>query len=137
VLRFLADCPRLERLHYVSTAYVSGRARRVFRESDLDVGQGFFNHYDETKFLAEVDVVKSALPRTIYRPGVVVGDSKTGETAKFDGPYFVMTAMDKLPSRGVFLRMGAGRSIVNVVPVDFIVEALARLSTQPQTLGKT
>jgi thioester reductase-like protein len=137
VLRFLADAPRLDRLHYVSTAYVSGRARGVFRESDLDIGQGFFNHYDETKFLAEVDVVKSGVPRTIYRPGVVVGDSRTGETAKFDGPYFVMTAMDKLPSRGVFLRMGSGRASVNVVPVDFVIDALARLSTQPHTLGKT
>ena len=137
VLEFLEDAPRFARLQYVSTAYVSGRARGVFRETDLDLGQGFKNHYEETKFLAEVEVVRSRLPRTIYRPGVVVGDSKTGETAKFDGPYFVLRAMERLPSRGVFVRLGPGSGTVNVVPVDFVVEALARLSAAPQGLGKT
>ena len=98
VLEFLEEAPHFERLHYVSTAYVSGTARGVFRETDLDVGQGFKNHYEETKFQAEVEVARSRVPCTIYRPGVVVGDSKTGETAKFDGPYFVLRAMDRLPA---------------------------------------
>ena len=48
---------------------MSGRAGPVFRETDLDVGQSFKNHYEETKFLAEVAVVTSGLPATIYRPG--------------------------------------------------------------------
>jgi len=130
VLRFLAEAGRLERLYYVSTAYVSGTATGLFRESDLDVGQGFKNHYEETKFLAEVEVVRSGLPTTIYRPSVVVGDSRTGETGKFDGPYFTLTAMEKVPSPGLFLRIGSGRSPANLVPVDFVVEAMARLSTQ-------
>ena len=82
VLQLLAGASRFERLQYASTAYVSGTARGVFRETDLDVGQGFKNHYEETKFEAEVEVLKAKLPATIYRPGVVVGDSKTGETAK-------------------------------------------------------
>jgi len=137
VLEFVEDAPQFERLQYVSTAYVSGRARGVFKETDLDVGQGFKNHYEETKFQAEVEVVKSRVPRTIYRPGVVVGDSKTGETAKFDGPYFVLRAMERLPSRGLFARLGSGLGTVNVVPVDFVVEALARLSAVPESLGKT
>ncbi len=137
VLAFAEAAPHFERLHYVSTAYVSGRARGVFKETDLDLGQGFKNHYEETKFQAEVEVVQSRVPRTIYRPGVVVGDSKTGETAKFDGPYFVLRAMERLPSRGVFVRLGSGSGTVNVVPVDFVVEALARLSTVPQSLGQT
>jgi len=137
VLEFLGEAKRLERLHYVSTAYVSGTAVGVFRETDLDVGQKFKNFYEETKFLAEVEVVSSRLPQTVYRPGIVVGDSRTGETAKFDGPYFVLSAMRKIPSPGVFLRVGAGRNPINLVPVDFIVEALARLSSSPQSLGKT
>ena len=137
VLEFLADARRLERLHYVSTAYVSGTAVGVYRETELDVGQRFKNFYEETKFLAEVDVVASRLPQTIYRPGIVVGDSRTGETAKFDGPYFVLGAMRKIPSPGVFMRVGSGRNPINLVPVDFIVEALAQLSSAPQSLGKT
>jgi thioester reductase-like protein len=137
VLAFLAEAPRFERLHYVSTAYVSGTATGVFRESDLDVGQSFKNHYEETKFLAEVEVVRSGLPATIFRPSVVVGDSRTGETGKFDGPYFTMTAMERMPSPGVFLRIGSGRNPVNLVPVDFVIEALARLATPPPAGNRT
>lgn len=137
VLEFLAEARRLERLDYVSTAYVSGTATGTFRENDLALGQSFKNHYEETKYLAEVEVVKSGIPRTVYRPGIVVGDSKTGETAKFDGPYFLLTAFEKLPSPGVFIRIGAGANAVNLVPVDFVIEALARLSATPASRGKT
>jgi len=137
VLELLADTPGFERLHYVSTAYVSGRARGTFRETDLDVGQGFKNHYEETKFQAEVEVVRSRVPRTIYRPGIVVGDSRTGETGKFDGPYFVLRVMERLPSPGVFPRIGLGFGTVNIVPVDFVVEALCSLSATAASAGKT
>ena len=137
VLDFLAGARGFERLHYVSTAYVSGTARGTFRESDLDRGQGFKNHYERTKFEAEVLVAKSALPKTVYRPGVVVGDSRTGETGKFDGPYFVLRFMELLPSPGVFMLPGGGSGTSNIVPVDFIVEALARLSATKESLGKT
>jgi thioester reductase-like protein len=137
VLEFLDGAPCFERLHYVSTAYVSGTARGTFRETDLDVGQGFKNHYEETKFQAEVEVARSKVSRTIYRPGIVVGDSRTGETAKFDGPYFVLRAMDRLPSPGVFFRIGLGFGTVNIVPVDFVVEALASLSARDVSAGKT
>ncbi len=137
VLDFLAGASRFERLDYVSTAYVSGTATGTFRESDLEVGQSFKNHYEETKYLAEVLVVKSGIPRTIYRPGIVVGDSRTGETAKFDGPYFLLAAFERLPSPGAFLRIGGGRNPVNLVPVDFVIEGLARLSAREASLGKT
>jgi thioester reductase-like protein len=137
VIDFVAQARPLERLQYVSTAYVSGTARGTFRETDLDVGQGFKNHYEETKFQAEVEVARSKVPCTVYRPGVVVGDSRTGETAKFDGPYFVLRAMEKMPSPGVFFRIGLGFGTVNLVPVDFVVEAMAALSAAPGSLGKT
>jgi thioester reductase-like protein len=137
VLEFLADAKHLERLDYVSTAYVSGTAVGVFRETDLDLGQRFKNYYEETKFLAEVEVVKSGLPCAVYRPGIVVGDSRTGETAKFDGPYFALTAMERVPSPGAFIKIGSGKTLVNLVPVDFVIEALARLSSSPGATGKT
>lgn len=130
VLRFLAGAPRLQRLHYVSTCFVSGRAPGTFHEGDLDVGQSFRNFYEETKFLAEVEVVRSGLPATVYRPGIVVGDSRTGETGKFDGPYFTLAAMRRLPSPGLFMRIGSGRSPANLAPVDYVVEAIARLSSR-------
>ncbi len=135
ILDFLGECRALERLHYVSTAYVSGTAVGVYRETDLDVGQSFKNFYEETKFLAEKLVVESGVPQVTYRPGIVVGDSKTGETAKFDGPYFVLSAMERMPSPGVFLKIGSGRNPVNLVPVDFVVEALAQLSAATPSPG--
>jgi thioester reductase-like protein len=137
VLEFVSSASRFERLHYVSTAYVSGTARGTYRETDLDVGQGFKNFYEETKFQAEVEVARSQVPRTVYRPGVVVGDSRTGETGKFDGPYYVLALMERLPSPGVFFRLGLGHGTVNIVPVDFVVEALASLSASPASAGKT
>ena len=137
VLRFLARAKNLQRLHYVSTAYVSGTTTGIFRETDLDVGQRFKNFYEETKFLAEVEVAHSGLPATIYRPAIVVGDSRTGETGKFDGPYFTLSAMERVPSPGLFIKVGWGRNPANLVPVDFIVDALAGLAEATRNTGKT
>lgn len=137
VLAFLTAAPGLRRLHYVSTCYVSGRTRGVFRETDLEIGQTFRNHYEETKYRAEVHVARAGLPTTVYRPAIVVGDSRTGETGKFDGPYFTLAAMERLPRRAVFARIGSGRAPANMVPVDFVVEAMARLSSIEASLGQT
>lgn len=134
MIAFAKAAPGFKRFHHVSTAYVSGTFEGVFRETDLDRGQGFKNHYESTKFESEKDVAASGLPCTIYRPGVVWGDSRTGETAKFDGPYTVMGAMERIPF--VFLD-GPRDATMNVVPVDYVIEGLARLSASPLSLGKT
>ena len=85
VLDLAERAARLDRLHYVSTCYVSGRHPGVFTEDDLEKGQTFNNFYEETKYLAEVAVRKRMpeIPTTVYRPAVVVGDSTTGATQKF------------------------------------------------------
>ena len=134
MVAFAKSAPRFRRFHHVSTAYVSGTFEGVFRETDLDKGQGFKNHYERTKFESEKEVVSSGLPFTVYRPGVVWGDSRTGETAKFDGPYSVMIAMERIPF--VFLD-GPKDATMNVVPVDYVIEGLARLSASRISLGKT
>ena len=84
VLAFCAAVEGLERLNYVSTAYVSGDRTGVVYEHELDRGQGFKNHYESTKFQAEVWVrsMLDRVPTTIFRPAIVVGDSRTGETAE-------------------------------------------------------
>jgi thioester reductase-like protein len=132
VLDFAADCPNLRRFQYISTCYVSGRYAGVFRESDLDRGQEFHNFYEETKFHAEVEVQKrmhDGLPATIYRPAIVVGDSATGATQKYDGPYFIIRWI--LRQRGIAFVPIVGDPTahrVNVVPRDFVVDALAHLA---------
>lgn len=141
VLDFLARCPGLERLHYVSTCYVSGRHPGLFRESDLDVGQTFNNFYEETKFLAEVEVRRRAeagMPVTVYRPAITVGDSTTGATQKYDGPYYVLRWMLRQPRIGVLPTVGDPRAhTVNLVPRDFVVDAVDHLSAQAASRGKT
>ena len=134
MIAFAKAAPSFTRFHHVSTAYVSGTFEGTFCETDLDRGQRFKNHYEETKFLSEKDVVSSGLPFSVYRPGVVWGDSRTGETAKFDGPYGVMGAMEKVPL--AFLD-GPKDATMNVVPVDYVIEGLARLSSSPISAGKT
>jgi thioester reductase-like protein len=142
VLDFAENCPALDRLHYVSTCYVSGRHAGIFSERDLDKGQRFNNFYEETKYLAEVLVRAkrdAGLPTTIYRPSIVVGDSTTGETQKLDGPYYLIRWLLRQPERLAFLPVigDPSRFRLNVVPRDFVVEAIARLAALPEALGKT
>jgi len=139
VLDFAERCRALRRFDYVSTCYVSGSHSGLFRESDLDVGQRFNNYYEETKFLAEVEVRKrGGLPATVYRPAVVVGDSATGATQKFDGPYFVMQWLLRQPRLAFLPVVGRpSRYTFNVVPRDFIVDALEALTGRDETIGGT
>jgi nucleoside-diphosphate-sugar epimerase len=130
----------LERLHYVSTCYVSGSHPGVFKEDDLERGQRFNNYYEETKQLAEIEVRKrmTRIPATVYRPSVVVGDSSTGATQKFDGPYFVMQWLMRQPRIAVLPVVGRpSRYFFNVVPRDFIIAAIAYLSGLKTNAGAT
>jgi thioester reductase-like protein len=85
VLRFASDCPDLRHHHYVSTCYVSGRHCGPFRETDLDVGQSFNNFYEETKFLAEVEVAEAGRPSSWATPTPATPRSSTGRTSCCSG----------------------------------------------------
>ncbi len=140
VLDFAERCPGLTRLQYVSTCYVSGRHPGIFKETDLAKGQPFNNHYEETKYLAEVEVQRRMddLPTTIYRPSVVAGDSATGETQKFDGPYYGIRLVLRQPGPvAIVPKMGDPSAIrLNFVPRDFVVDGIAALSARDESLGK-
>ena len=138
VLDLLADCERLERHNYVSTAYVAGDRTGHVYEHELIMGQGFKNHYESTKFQAEVWVRHSMdrIPTTIYRPAIVVGDSRTGETQKFDGPYYILRTVART-MRGPIPKFGKAAAPFNVVPVDFVVDALAAGASDPESVGET
>lgn len=129
----------LEAFFHISTCYVAGDRTGRILESDLDCGQRFKNHYESTKYGAEAEVRSRSdrLPVVVFRPAIVVGDSNTGETAKADGPYFMMGLLLRLPHWVPMVRPGASRAPVNLVPVDFLVEALAALSADPRAVGRT
>ncbi|MDQ1523831.1 MAG: hypothetical protein QOE47_1755 [Pyrinomonadaceae bacterium] len=139
VNEFARACPRLTRYHYVSTCYVAGLRTGVIREDELEHAAGFRNFYEETKYLAELEVerLKSELPLTIHRPAVVCGDSRTGETAKYDGIYYLIKYLRMWPALLSLANIGNRDVQLNVVPVDFVVAAMAALARDERATGAT
>lgn len=136
-------------LHHVSSIAVAGNHRGVFTEDDFDVAQDLPTPYHQTKFEAEL-LVRSTpgLRYRVYRPAVVVGDSQTGEMDKIDGPYYffgVLARLAALPRLTPMMLPDSGRT--NVVPVDYVVQAIVHLMhiegkdgetfhlTAPKTIG--
>ena len=116
-------------LHHVSSIAVAGTYRGEYTEEDFDVAQDLPTPYHQTKFEAEL-LVRSepGLRYRVYRPAVVVGDSRTGEMDKVDGPYYffgILAKLAKLPSFTPVLLPDTGRS--NIVPVDYVVDAMTEL----------
>ena len=141
VLEFCRSRPAPCRLHYVSTCYVSGEYDGAFAEDALDLGKTFRNHYESTKFEAEQLVrgaMSGGLAATVYRPGIVVGDSQTGATQKYDGPYFLAAFLRRQLRVAVVPAVGdPDRVKVCLVPRDFVVDAMDVLSVLDRSLGRT
>ena len=137
--QFAKSVKNLRRYHYVSTCYVAGKRQGVIRENELHHEAGFRNHYEQTKYLAEisVNVLKSDLPVTIHRPSVVCGDSKTGETAKYDGIYYLIHYLRKWPVGLTLLNIGNPEVSLNLVPVDFVIESMVALAKDDRAIGAT
>lgn len=129
----------LRRYNYISTCYVAGKRIGRILETELEHNAGFRNFYEETKYLAELEVekLKSTLPVTIFRPSVVVGDSQTGETVKYDGIYYLIQYLRKAPGLLRLINVGNKNVRLNLVPVDFVVDGIAALSSHEDAIGKT
>ncbi|MBL9038186.1 MAG: SDR family oxidoreductase [Archangium sp.] len=139
VLELGRDCASLERLVHFSTCYVSGDRVGVIAEDELDLGQKFRNAYEATKFEAEklVQKAKADLPITVVRPSTVVGDSKTGEIDRFEGPYYLGMLLVLSPLVLPLPLPGNGVAPLNVVPVDYVVAAAVSLARNPAAQGRT
>jgi thioester reductase-like protein/NADP-dependent 3-hydroxy acid dehydrogenase YdfG len=136
-------------LHHVSSIAVAGDFHGEYTEDDFDIGQQLPTPYHQTKFEAELLVRStSGLRYRIYRPAVVVGDSRTGEMDKVDGPYYFFGMLAKLavlPRLTPMMLPDTGRT--NIVPVDYVADALVALLhadgrdghtfhlTSPKTIG--
>ena len=138
VVDFARSLPSLQHFHHVSTCYVAGKREGPILETELSHDAGYRNFYEESKYLAEVEVeaVKDQLPVTIHRPSVVCGDSRTGETVKYDGVYYLILYLLKWPSLSS-INIGNHRVSLNLVPVDFVVDAMAALAFDQNAIGKT
>src|SRR5207302_4533495 len=134
----LARAVDAERLHHVSSIAVAGTYRGVFEESMFDEGQKLPSPYHRTKFEAERIVREQPyVPLRVYRPGIVVGDSRTGEMDKVDGPYYFFKAIQRmrqlLPEWTPLVGPDLGNT--NVVPVDWVVGALEHIAHEPDLDG--
>ena len=139
VLALARSIPRLRQFHHVSTCYVAGKREGVILETELRHDAGYRNYYEESKYLAELEVesAKRDLPITIHRPAVVCGHSQTGETGKYDGVYYLIHYLLRWPSVLSLINIGNYEVSLNLVPVDFVVDAMAALAFDERAIGKT
>ena len=125
--------------HHVSSIAAAGLYEGVFREDMFNEAEHYEHPYFRTKHESEKIVREEcAVPWSVYRPAMVVGDSRTGEMDKIDGPYYFFKLIQRmrqllppwLPSIG----LEGGR--INIVPVDFVVAALNAISHQSDIAKK-
>jgi long-chain acyl-CoA synthetase len=125
-----------QRFSHISTAYVAGRRTGEVSETELTDKFGFFTTYEQSKYEGEllVQAAKNELPVSIFRPSMIVGDSQTGAIKTFNTFYYPL----KLYLTGKRRFMPVGRSLrINVVPVDYVAEAVAKLTFEPNANGLT
>ncbi len=139
VLEFAERCHvrgALRRVSYISTAFVGGEHVGCFSEDDLDVGQRFRNTYEQSKFEAECLIARAyaQLPITIFRPSIIVGERDSGWTESFNVLYWPLRAF----ARGTYLVLPArGGAPVDVVPVDYVADAVFALTQSREAAGGT
>jgi thioester reductase-like protein len=135
----LARAVDAKHLHHVSSIAVAGTYKGVFDESMFDEGQRLPSPYHRTKFESERIVREQPyIPWRVYRPGIVVGDSQTGEMDKIDGPYYFFKAIQRmrhlLPEWTPLVGLDFG--LTNVVPVDWVAGALEHIAHEPGLDGR-
>jgi len=126
--------------HHTSSIAAAGLYQGVFREDMFDEAEGLDDPYLRTKHDSEGLVRnEKRIPWRVYRPGMVVGHSQTGEMDKIDGPYYFFTFLKKLremlPPWMPTLGIEGGR--INIVPVDFVVDAMDHIAHKPKLDGHT
>ena len=134
-----AETVKAKRFHHVSSIAAAGLYSGTFTEDMFEEAVGLDNPYFRTKHDSEGLVrQKCKIPWRIYRPGIVVGDSTTGEIDKIDGPYYFFKLIQKmrraLPAWMPTIGLEGGR--LNIVPVDYVVGALNHIAHQPRQDGK-
>src|SRR5688572_25108368 len=129
-----ANAHDVGRFHHTSSIAVAGNYKGVFQEDMFDEGQKLPHHYHRTKYEAERLVREGVETKAlIYRPGIVVGHSETGEMDKIDGPYYFFKLLQKLRTAlpEWFPLAGPEGGQTNIVPVDFVARAMDHISHLP------
>jgi nucleoside-diphosphate-sugar epimerase len=139
VLDLARECQQLDRLCHYSSALVSGRRKGVILEEELDEGQAPRSDQEGARLEAEL-LVRAAMrrsPITVVRAGLVVGDSRTGEFDRLDGPYALFALLLDNPLDVHLPLIGRGVAPLPLVPIDFVVAAAVALAGDARTAGGT
>ena len=144
LLEFARTMPTLRRFMHLSAAAVGGDVEGRFGEAELDRGQCFYNAYAESKHVAEghVRAAMAELPITIARPSAIVGHSLTGAIDRIDGVYYLILLLLRLarlprPLRVLPVAPGGDVAHIDLVPIDFVVQALLALAEHSGAEGAT
>lgn len=126
----------LVRFSHISTAYVAGKRKGKIYETDLTSDYGFSSIYEKTKFESEVLMNNSRkeLPISIFRLGLVVGDSKTGAVKTFNTVYYLLKLYFTRKLRFIPV---SSKFKLNIVPVDYVSEAITKLTFDDRAVGLT
>jgi nucleoside-diphosphate-sugar epimerase len=141
------------RLQHVSTAYIAGNRSDLALETEINVGQTFKNAYEESKCQAELVIAteqrNKEIVASVYRPSIVVGDSRSGRVTHFHGVYAFIRALwaalerlrRRTPEAGPLnlpLRVrGVETQTLNFVPIDYVVDGMVAISRRPDSAGGT
>jgi NAD(P)-dependent dehydrogenase (short-subunit alcohol dehydrogenase family) len=122
------------RFHHTSSIAVAGSYEGVFQEDMFDENQKLAHHYHRTKYESEKIVREGVKAKTlVFRPGIVLGHSETGEMDKIDGPYYFFKLLQRLRSAlpEWFPVAGPEGGNTTMVPVDFVARAMDHIAHLP------
>ncbi len=136
VLKFASACRNIKRVNYISTAFIVGTKKCIFKEDDnIEMGQEFNNTYERSKYEAELLVQKykkQGLKISIFRPSIIAGEYWSGRTTNFKMFYeplhfFSLGIFDKVPANP--------KTLHNLIPVDIAAKAIYLLGTREKKEG--
>jgi thioester reductase-like protein len=147
-----ANSEKQKRFHYISTAYIAGKQNGIVYENEMIDEPLFNNEYERSKFIAEQVVIKyvknNELPYIIYRPSIIVGDSETGATCRFDNLYIFAKVLFNIRNsvidyksenlNDITVRVpGVPDALINLVPIDYVADAIVAILKAKASINKT
>ena len=139
ILQLAGECGRLRRLCHWSSIAVAGKRRGVILEEELDEHQAFHNAHEQTLCEAEklARAAMQRLPVTVFRPGIVVCDSKTGECDEHSGPYYLLALLAGGKHKLPVPVPGPATAPLHLVPADYVASAAYVLSLDERATSGT
>ncbi len=135
IAHMCAERGKLERFVYIGSSSVSGQRSGYIREDELEMGQPFFNTYEQSKNESERIVRNNfdKIPCTVFRPSIIIGDSRTGKTSSFNVIYIPL----RLVQKGMLTYVpGTPDTLMDLVPIDWVDDAMAYILSKDESVGK-